>query len=99
MFILHDFLKKHILVLVLQEREVTLDTVELWRIGDVEYRSDLEFLEHLLRKISLVHTKVIEEHSKWLSTKSVGQLLDERLELLGLNALWMNRILNHSILD
>ena len=68
---LEHFSQNQVLVFVLEQREVTLDAVELGRVGYVEYGSYMKLLKQVFGEVGFVHREIVHEDGKRGSLKSL----------------------------
>ena len=70
-------MQQQLLVLCLDQREVTFDAIELWAIRHIIDLCDVQPLKQLLGLLGLVYCKIIQEQRKRLALLLLSKLHDE----------------------
>ena len=96
--IIYHTLQQQFLVGRLDLGEVTFDAIELWTVRHIEDLGDVQLLKQMLRILRLMHTQVVQEQCKVITTEFLSDLIDECNENLGVDRFRVHDIVDEAML-
>ncbi len=91
-------LQQEFLVGRLELGEVTLDAFELRTVRDIEDLGDVQLLKQMLRVLGLVHTQVVQEQCKVITSEFFSDLVDKCNKYFGVDGFRMNNVIDEAML-